>query len=146
MKLRHVLVAHRGGARYYNLDLKAEQLRLLEEMTFPKGKLKPSELDADRPGRTRGKFKSPAPMGDNHDSSDTEETRNAKTLAEFVSKERLENADTQILVSAGPQMLGKIRAAFERQSKNEGVVWVSKNLEKNSDAQILTVVREAVVV
>ena len=107
------LVARRTGATIFSNQGRGTDLEIVAELDNPDGKLQSSELETDRPGRSFDR----AGHG-RHGLSSEESAREhvehvfARKLADFLDKKRCENVFDQLIIVAGPRLLGEMRAAL----------------------------------
>lgn len=107
------LVARRSGATIFSNQGRGTELAVVAEIENPEGKLQSSELESDRPGRSFDR----AGYG-RHGLASEESAREhvehvfAKRLADLLEKKRCENVFDQLVLVAGPRLLGELRAAL----------------------------------
>jgi protein required for attachment to host cells len=107
------LVARRSGATIFSNYGRGTALQIVAELENAEGKLQSSALESDRPGRSFDR----AGHG-RHSLSSEQSAREhvehafAKRLADFLEKSRCENTYDQLILVAGPRLLGELRAAL----------------------------------
>jgi protein required for attachment to host cells len=112
------LVARRSGAAIFTSLGRGTALELVTEIANPDGKLQSSALETDRPGRSFDR----AGYG-RHGLSSEETAREhvehvfAKQLASYLDQQRCEHRFTQLVLVAGPRLLGELRSALSTETK-----------------------------
>ncbi|MBI2801140.1 MAG: host attachment protein [Gammaproteobacteria bacterium] len=110
-----ILVAHRAGARLYSQSGKHQPLHLVENIPHPEGRLRNRDLDSDAGGRSFDRF---GPQ--RHALSPKEAPIDhvtdlfAKELANKLHSGRANGNCEQIILVAGPRLLGKLRSRASR--------------------------------
>lgn len=123
-----VLVAHRGGARFFESLGPGKALVRLEEMANPAGRLENRELGSDKPGRSFNSLGgSRHALGKEHDESETVARAFAIRLADHLDKARGRNAFGKLVLVAEPRFLGQLRAALSSHT----AALVSASVEKD---------------
>jgi protein required for attachment to host cells len=124
------LVARRTGATIFSNQGRGTALQLVAELQNPEGKLQSSELETDRPGRSFDR----AGYG-RHGLSSEESPRQhvehvfARRLADFLEKKRCENAFDQLVIVAGPHLLGEMRLALSTATQRLVKLEVNKEIQ-----------------
>jgi protein required for attachment to host cells len=140
-----ILVAHRAGASLFSQAGKHQPLHIEEVIDHPEGRLRNREIDTDTGGRS---FDS---MGNQRHTMSTpdEPTEHVadkfcKTLARKLRAARTSGRCDDIILVAGPRLLGKLRLALDRSTAK----LVSRGLDKDfgdvRDEDLATVVAEAI--
>jgi protein required for attachment to host cells len=105
------VVADRTGARF--LAESGARLQVIAEIEHPEGKLRNSDRDADRPGRTHDA------TGTRHAYERAESPREritaqfARTLARRIGALRMEHRYDELVLVAEPGLLGLLREALD---------------------------------
>jgi protein required for attachment to host cells len=129
MKTTWVVVAHRAGARIFEHKTPGKGLQLVQELQHAAGRLRSSEIDADRPGRAFDR------AGQGRHALSTEESAHehaaaafARELAERLHSGRTDNRFGQLVLVAEPRFLGLLRGALDGVSASMVAGTVSKDL------------------
>jgi protein required for attachment to host cells len=109
-----VIVAHRGGARFFSYLGRGKGLERIREVQHPEGRLKSGEIDSDAPGVGRDR-KGPArhPMGHEESASERVASNWARELAHALGKARVEGELDRVVLVAEPGFLGLLRGALD---------------------------------
>ena len=114
MKTTWVLVAQRAGARLYEKASEGE-VRLLEEIAHPEGRLRDHEVDTDRQGATFHSGSSARHAFGREESAHEHDAASfARTLARRLSLGRHSGRYDELMLVAEPHFLGVLRAALDR--------------------------------
>lgn len=123
------LVARRSGATIFSNYGRGTALEVVAEIDNPDGRLPGSELEADRPGRSFDR------AGYGRHSMSTEESARehvehlfAKRLADYLDKNRCENVYDQLILVAGPRLLGELRAALSTATQRLVTLEINKEI------------------
>lgn len=123
------LVARRSGATIFSNYGRGTALEVVAEIENPEGKLQSSEIETDRPGRSFDR------AGHGRHGLSSEETARehiehmfAKRLADFLEKNRCENVFDQLIVVAGPRLLGEMRSALSKATQKLVTLEVNKEI------------------
>jgi len=139
-----ILVAENSHARIYSFARRTKALQLVREFSYPRGRAKPREFYADRPGRS---VDSDHPgrhsMSSRVELRDQEAAKFARELSRYLHKERSLNSFYRLTLIAPPQFLGALRAALTPSLQST----VSHEIVKNfaswvSDAEMQARVQE----
>jgi protein required for attachment to host cells len=104
-----ILVANSSYAEIYSL--KGRELHRIEQIDFPEGRLKGSEIYSDRPGRG---FESTG-SGTRHaltsqiDAHGHEQQVFAHKLADYLRKAKAEKSFEKLIIISPPEFLGELR-------------------------------------
>lgn len=122
-----ILSASRGGARLFE-RVGGEEVRSLQDIAHPDGRLKNQDIDTDAPTRTFDSF-GQGQHGTGAHLSPTEHIAQqfAKALAEMLSKGRTDHAYTRLVLMAEPGFLGELRNSLDEHT----AALVSKTIGKN---------------
>lgn len=129
MSTNWILVAHRSGARVFSSTGAQSALTLVDEIGFDQGRLRPRDIEADRPGRAHDR------MGDQRHGVSAEQSPTEHLAVEFAQSlaARLKSAheakkfDGLVLV-AGPKFLGHLREALDKHTAAAVKATLSKDL------------------
>lgn len=117
MNTNWILIAHRSGARVFSSTGPHSALTLVEDIDFDQGRLRPREIEADRPGRAHDRF------GEQRHGVGTEQSPTEHLAVEFAQSlaamlktaHEAKKFDRLVLV-AGPKFLGHLREALDKQT------------------------------
>jgi len=127
-KSTYILVARRAGAVIYSSHGPDVPMDLVAEIDHPRGRLKASELEADRPGRAFDRAAQGRHAYSNEESpADRVEHEFALQLADQLNQHRNSEAFDQLVLVAGPKLLGKLRQALSEPTRK----LVSAELDKD---------------
>jgi len=127
-KSTYIVVARRSGAVILSSRGPGTSMNLVADIDHPRGRLKAGDLETDRPGRAFDR----AAQG-RHDYSpeesatDREEHDFALQLADQLDQHRNSGAFEQLVLVAGPKLLGKLRHALSAPTRK----LVSAELDKD---------------
>jgi len=109
-----ILIADRAGARLFEQAHQRAPLVLQTTFEHPEGRLKEGEIHADRPGRVHDR------MGDQRHSVAREKSAVdhvtegfVRELADYLRKARHAQQFQQLVLVAGPKLLGRLREALD---------------------------------
>ena len=112
-KTTWILVAHRAGAALYESRGPGGPFPEIEHIEHPRGRLKPGEVNSDRPGRAFDR------VGGGRHAMAVEESADQRIEHEFVlqlveriERGRAEGAFDRFVLVAPPKMLGRLRDAL----------------------------------
>lgn len=132
-----ILIAHRAGARIVSHAGPGHGLSLLEEIAHPEGRLRPHEIEADAPGRVHDR------MGSHRHGVATEESATehvARVFAKSLAERLRHGAETaqyeQLVLIAGPKLLGKLRDALDNGTAAHVIATVDRDLRDVSLADL----------
>lgn len=112
-----ILVANRGGAKILASDGGTRNLRLLEDIPHPEGRLHDRDIDTDRAaGTTKAEGGANYPvngLGNKHTTTRHVAQLFAKQIAEVLLKGRTHNAYMKLVLVAEPQFLGELRSTLD---------------------------------
>jgi protein required for attachment to host cells len=124
------LVAHRAGATIFSNFGRGTALEVALEIEHPEGKLQSRELETDRPGRAFDR----AGYG-RHGLSSEESAREhvehvfVRRLASFLEQKRCENVFDQLIIVAGPRLLGELRSELSAPTQRLVTLELNKEIE-----------------
>lgn len=123
-----IVVAHRSGARIFEARSGARDLVPVESVEHPAGRLRPQEIESDRPGRSFDSI-----GGQRHGMSKEESPTEhlavafaAELAARMKSAHEAKRFDRLVLV-ASPRFLGHLRDALDKHTATA----VSGSLDKD---------------
>ncbi len=126
MKTTWILVANRGGASLF--ERTGKDLKWVQDIPHPQGRLKNSDIGTDKPTRTYDRFGA----GRHTTGSEQEPTEHlaeqfAHRLADLLNKGRVDHAYAELILIADPGFLGKLREALDVNT----ATMLTKTLDKN---------------
>jgi protein required for attachment to host cells len=132
-----ILVAHRSGAVVYESRGPGMAMARVLELPNPRGRLKSSEVQADRPGRSFDR------RGGGRHSLSTQESAPEHIARTFVADlaGRLEQARTaasfeRLVMVAPPKMLGQLRSALPQAVQALLIATLPKDLAHTDGAEL----------
>ena len=139
-----ILVAHRAGASLFSQPGNHQPLQIEEIVEHPEGRLRNREIDTDSGGRSFDSFGNRRHTLSTPDEP-TEHVADkfCKTLARKLRTARTSGRCDDIILVAGPRLLGKLRLALDRPTAK----LVSRGLDKDfgdvPDEDLAAVIAEA---
>lgn len=126
--MKWIVVANRAGAKVY-LQTTQGDLVLQKNFPNPSGRLRNSQLLADKPGQSRAKFKGASPHNLTGEKNPHEEvaTQFVKDLSNHLIKDLNRNHDLNLTVVMEAKLLGKFRSYFDK-DKLKRIQWIEKDL------------------
>jgi protein required for attachment to host cells len=126
-----IVVAHRAGARILEQPAPGRPLELVEELDNAAGRLRNSEIDADRPGRAFDRF------GGGRHAMEREESPHDRAAADFARKladrvraGRTDHSYGQVVLVAEPRFLGLLRGALDQPTADLVSGTIAKDLAR----------------
>jgi len=115
MSTNWILVAHRSGARIFSSTGRQSALTPVDDIGFEQGRLRPRDIESDRPGRAHDR------MGDQRHGVSAEQSPTEHLAVEFAQSlaamlktaHEAKKFDGLVLV-AGPKFLGHLREALDK--------------------------------
>jgi protein required for attachment to host cells len=136
-KTTWILVAHRAGAVMYASHGRGLPLTRVAEIENPDGRLKPGDVETDRPGRAFDR------VGGGRHSMSVEEgvpehlaRAFVQQLVERLERGRLEHAFERFALIAPPKLLGLLRAALPDALRSLLVAALAKDLARSDSAGV----------
>ena len=128
------VVANQKLVRIFTEDFDRRSLRFVKSLVNPLGQEKRSDLVKKLAGHA---VKSAGACGQmhytlakRHDPHEQAVIQFAKTIGDFLEKEKQQNAFESLTIVAEPHFLGKIRAALTPRQKKLVTDWLGKDLQK----------------
>ena len=133
-----IAVVNRCEARLYETNEKNgvtdRKLKLVKRLENPRGRLKSSEINADRPGSSTTSFTfSRTRLVKKQDPTDRIAQIFAKTISEELVRGVNEHLYEKLILVSEPNFLGKVRAALSKKTYNVVVSTLHKDLVNVSD-------------
>jgi protein required for attachment to host cells len=132
-----IVVAHRGGAVVYESRGPGRPLGSVLQLRNPRGRLKSSQMQSDRPGRSFDR------RGDGRHALSAQESAPDHIARAFVSElaERLEHARTEdrfdrLVLVAPPKTLGQLRGALSEALRALLIAELPKDLAHSDGDQV----------
>lgn len=124
-----ILSANRSSASLFESNWPGKLMRRIQDIPHLKGRLQNQDIDTDKPGRVFDSFG----QGRHSTSSKQDPTEHiaqqfALSLAEILNKGRLSHAYDRLVIIAGPNFLGILRAALNENTASLIVQSVNKEL------------------
>ena len=124
-----VVVASSTRCRIFKQESHRAPLVEIEDLVHPEGRLRRSELESDRPGRTAdGSGRSRHRMGEPMDRTDHESARFAKSVASRLERARQRHRFERLVVVADPRFLGHLRHGLSGATRSCVTAQLKKNL------------------
>ncbi|MHB8346425.1 MAG: host attachment protein [Acidiferrobacterales bacterium] len=108
-----ILVAHRSGAWLYEQERPGGELRRVQEIPHPEGRLKNREIASDKSGRLFDSAHSRHTTSKIPDPKEQIAIEFAKHLADVLQQGRTANSFQHLVLVANPRFLGQLRAALD---------------------------------
>lgn len=113
MKKTWVLLAQRANARLYEQEKTGGELRRVQEIPHPEGRLKNREITADKSGRLFDSFHTRHTVSKSPEPKEQMAREFAQHLAQILQHGRTANSYQSLVLVAEPQFLGELRAALD---------------------------------
>lgn len=117
MNTNWILVAHRSGARVFASKGPQSALTLVDDIEHEQGRLRPREIESDRPGRSHDS------VGEHRHGVSTEQSPTehlavefAKSLAAMLKAAHEAKRFEGLVLVAGPKFLGHLREALDKRT------------------------------
>jgi protein required for attachment to host cells len=133
-----VAVANRTEVRFFEVDEKAKnKLKLIKKIENPKGRLKNSDINADRPGVSTFTFAfSRTSLRKPQEPTDRVAQIFAKSISEELERGYNAHLFQNLILVVEPRFLGKIRAALSKQISEIVRRTLNKDLAHVPDSQL----------
>ncbi|MGE3774307.1 MAG: host attachment protein [Gammaproteobacteria bacterium] len=117
MNTNWILIAHRSGARVFASTGPRSALTLVDDIGFEQGRLRPREIESDRPGRSHDRVGEQR-HGVSAEQSPTEHlaVEFAQSLAAMLKAAHEAKKFDGLVLVAGPKFLGHLREALDKQT------------------------------
>jgi protein required for attachment to host cells len=124
-----ILVARRDGATVFASNGRDRPLTVVHRIPHPDGRLRPRDIDTDRPGRAfdRGGYGRHA-FSTEENSAERVEHEWAIHLARYLDNYRATNAYDRLVLIAPPKLLGSLRDALPTPTQRVVVAELTKDL------------------
>lgn len=140
-----ILIAHRSGARLFKQDHKRAPLSLHTSFDYPGGRLREGEINADRPGRVHDRMGSQRHGVAREESAVDHLTAGfVRELAGFLRNARLAAQFDQLVLVAGPKLLGRLREALDPDTLALVTASLHKDLQDIPERELPAHLAEAV--
>jgi protein required for attachment to host cells len=112
-------------------------MEVAAHIEHPSGRLKPGDIDTDRPGRSfdRAGYGRHG-MAQEEDAHERDEHKFALELAEYLDKNRMAGVFDLLVIVAGPKLLGKLRAALSEPTRKLVKAELDKDLIDPTEADL----------
>jgi protein required for attachment to host cells len=145
-----IVVAHQSGARIYSRNRPSDGLRLIEKWDHPEGWMRDHDINSDKPGRTGTPTPSPASTGMGSAGRgprrhaltprvmphEAESIRFSQHLAPHLEKARAQNRYFRLVLVAGPDEMGLLHGALDKQTREKIIAHLNKNLAQVKDSEM----------
>ncbi len=139
-----VVVAQQGQARLFRREKRFSPLEELDNLVQPEARLQAQDLQSDRPGRAMNRARGGrTALESSADPKRTEAEVFARRVAERLHEGRTSGAYTELVLVAGPSVLGLLRDAMDTDTARCVVKEVRKTLPDATLAEIQAIVDEA---
>lgn len=143
MSLTWVVVAHRCGARILERRGVRAELRQIATMSYPEGRLRNRDIDADK----RGQSYYSASSGFRHSLDSEQAPRERKLesflkeLSEFLSSGQQRGLYDHLVLIAEPHVLGRLKGALNDQCLRRITVTIAKDLARATERELVDYLR-----
>lgn len=142
-----IAVAHRAGARIFETRGRGTGLKVIRELDHEVGRLKNSEIDADRLGASGSSTHIGQSSLSREESSRERVAANfARELARELERGRNEHAYKDLVLVAEPRFLGMLRESLDGATAQMVSATVNKDLANVAVHDLPPHIREAIVV
>jgi protein required for attachment to host cells len=121
----------------YSYEPKKYQLKLLETLENPAGKLKTNDLISDVPGHYKTSHSTKGAYAWPSDPHDVEVDRFTKNIVRLLKKGHDDHHFTQLILCAAPHVGGILLSNLDKQVKQALLTNIKKNFVE-ADASVLT--------
>jgi protein required for attachment to host cells len=138
-----ILVAHRTGAALYQSLARGEPLQIIERWDHPEGRLKPHEVESDRPGRSFDRV-----GGGRHALASRESVTDhvdhafIQSVVEHLERARSANAFDGLVLVALPHLLGELRQGLSEPLRMRVIASLDKDLTRLDADELRTQLKE----
>ena len=133
MKTTMIVVADSVRARIFVWGDDRTEIKEIEDISHPEGRLHDRDMSSDQPGKDSG--------GHVYDSKNTPKkhqlTEFAKRVSEYLDDARKANKLSKIILLVAPEFLGELRSQFSNEIGKIIVFELPKNIAAQSAAEIL---------
>ncbi len=139
-----ILVAHRAGARLYSTSGKHQPVQLVEKILHPEGRLRNQDIDEDSGGRSFDRLgEQRHTMGSAEEPIEHVADVFVKALAERLRAGRIDGDCDEIVLVAGPRLLGKLRLALDPSTANLVIRGLDKDFGEHFDHELPAILSKA---
>lgn len=137
MDITWILVAHNAGARIFRRNRPRDGLEIVLEIDHPEGRLRNHEINSDKPGRRYRGGDQNRHGTSNHEMPDEHlAIEFARKLASILDDGRSQNLYRNVVLVAGPKMLGMLRENVDKKTKEKIVATLDKDLGRVDDGDL----------
>jgi len=133
MKTTMIVVADSVRARIFIWGEDRTELKEIEDMSHPEGRLHDRDMTSDQPGKDSG--------GHAYDNKNNPKkhqlTEFAKRVSDYLDDARKANKLSKLILLVAPEFLGELRSQFSSEISKIIVVELSKNIAAQNVADIL---------
>lgn len=137
MKKVWILSAESSRAKFYEADLKLEEIREFRALLHEESRMHESDITSDLPGRmssgqsgTRHTFEDHTPV------KEQEKTEFARQIAEVLDEGRKAGSYDKLAIIAPPDFLGVLRQQLNPQVAKRVIHEANKNVTRGSEAEL----------
>lgn len=115
-----IVVVNRVEAKVFESDGKGHrgEVKFLEKLENPKGRLKAQDINADKPGFSPGVAGHGGTKEKAQSPTDRVSQIFAKRVSDYLEEARHSNSFDDVVLIAAPQFLGKMRNMFSRELRD----------------------------
>ena len=140
MKSTWILVAHEGGARFFESRGPGKGLDLVEEIEHAEGRERDRDLQSDRPGRSFRKDSGDprrAALSRSEGPRQRAVASFARELAHKLQHGRVQHQYHRLVLVAPPRFLGLLRSALDGPTAHMVVGSLDKDLATTKEADLI---------
>lgn len=130
-----IIVAHRTGAKFYENNGPGRELKLLEEIEHPEGRLRKQQIDAGRPGRETSAI-SHHGFAVHANSHEYISETFAKKISTLLDQARAADRFQKLVLVAEPRFLGWLKSSVDRVTSNCIAATIPKDLSQVHDRDL----------
>lgn len=132
-----ILVARRDGATIFSSHGARDPLSIIREIEHPAGRLHAAEIESDRPGRAfdRGGQGRHA-LSSEESPTEHIEHRFVTALARELDHSRHDGSFSELVLVAGPKLLGKLRSALSDSTRKLVIAELPKDLRAPTASEL----------
>jgi protein required for attachment to host cells len=137
-KITWLVIAQRTGAKFFQNLGPGRNFKLVQELSFPKGRAQNREIDTDRSGMIASK------QNPEQHPFDPEEKAHqhlgevfSKQIADLLEKERGRSTFDQVVLIAEPKFLGMIKAQLSQSTLKTLLATIGKELDERQENHLL---------
>lgn len=127
-----IVLVNQSEAKFFECDLRTQgEVRFVEKIDNPKGRLKPKDLEADRPGYSGSPAGGPGGRLEKpQDPKDRIMKMFAKKVVHRLEEEHRHGTFEELVIIAGPKFLGTLRPLLSKELAAAVVQEIPNNITK----------------